>query len=344
MTPTEQDTVRSWSSSLTGDVHVRLCVTQDERSKELERFCAALAGLAPRVVVAEQVLSGDALPALGIGRHVSYHGVPLGTELPAFLEVLRGSGQAQAVVPPLGAPASVPRLKLYVAQQCPHCPRVFATVASMASELDVGLRVVEVGLFQELAAADRAAAVPTLLVDGRVRLVGRVAPEDVEHLLTDPRQLGPGSLRLLLEKGNASALAAMMLERAQSFPALVPLLCDATFSVRLGAMAVMEEVAEAQPAVAAELAALLWERFEQVSDEVRGDLLYLFGTMGDQALAPRLRAVLEGEYSAQVKESAQDALDGLERSRLSANGTAYRQTGPAVSPRRPRLSVAGRTW
>ena len=308
ITQTEQQTVRQWGEHLRAEPRLTLWRSDDPRTDELEAFCATLTDLAPRVRVTEHTGAREALPALGLGRHVTYRGVPLGTELTPFLGVLSDSTDVAADDDTVPAAS---RLKLYVGQQCPHCPRVFAALAPLARRLGAGLDVVDATLFGEAATADRAAAVPTLIVDGKVRVVGSVVTQDVEPLLTNPGALRPSSLRLLLENGNAGAVAALIQEQGRAFASLVELLCDATFSVRLGAMAVIEQLADNRPELAAQLADPLWARFDQASNEVQGDLSYLFGKMRDSRLVSRLRAVVDGDYDSEVKEAAQDALDEL---------------------------------
>jgi len=310
LTQTELQTIRQWGEQLRAEPRLTLWGSDDPRTSELRAFCAVLTEFAPQVRVTERMESRNGLPALAPGRYVIYRGVPLGTELAAFLGVL--AEFADVAVDDHPMPDAF-RLKLYVGQQCPHCPRVFSTLAPIARRLEVGLDVVDATLFEETATADRAGAVPTLIVDGRVRVVGSVAAHDVEPLLTNPHALRPSSLRLLLENGNAGAIAALIREQGGAFVGLVDLLCDATFSVRLGAMAVIEQIADGRPELAAQLADPLWEQFDQVSDEVQGDLSYLFGKMRDPRLVPRLRAVVDGEYDSEVKEAARDALDELEQ-------------------------------
>jgi hypothetical protein len=51
-----------------------------------------------------------------------------------------------------------------------------------------------------------------------------------------------------------------------------------------------------------------------VEDTVKGDVLYLFGIAGDESLIPKLETVLSGPYPAEVKESAAEALEEVNRS------------------------------
>jgi hypothetical protein len=55
----------------------------------------------------------------------------------------------------------------------------------------------------------------------------------------------------------------------------------------------------------------LWDQFDRVSDQIKGDILYLFGEIGDRRSLSWLEGVLEGDFDSEVKEAAREALDKL---------------------------------
>ena len=73
----------------------------------------------------------------------------------------------------------------------------------------------------------------------------------------------------------------------------------------------MEEIAEKNPRMASEAIDPLWVHFEGVADQVKGDILYLFGEIGDPRVIPWLDEVTAGEFDAEVKEAAKEALEKL---------------------------------
>ena len=311
MTPEEQALIRRWSQTLKHKVHATLVITDDARSADLDAFCTALAGFAPEFSFSQERAPAGTLPAILPSRRVRYHGVPLGRELQPFLAMLEHTA-AEPLGSEVVAGQTTTSLKLYVAQQCPHCPGVLAGLRPLlAGDPGLELRVVDVTLFAELAEADGVRAVPTLIIDERWRLTGGVRLEDIEPLLTDPRRLGAGSLSRLLAQGNGDALVATMRERAAVLPALADVLSEPDFSLRLGGMALAEKLAEQDRMLAAELVEPLWERFTGATDPVRGDLLYLLGLVGQSNLLARLQTVVDGDYTDEVKEVAQEALEAV---------------------------------
>ena len=51
----------------------------------------------------------------------------------------------------------------------------------------------------------------------------------------------------------------------------------------------------------------LWSRFHQVSTQIQGDILHVFGEIGDNRAVSWLETVLAGKYDPEVKEAAKDA-------------------------------------
>ena len=123
--------------------------------------------------------------------------------------------------------------------------------------------------------------------------------------------MGAASLESILKDGQAGHLAAMMLDTHEIFPAFYDLLIHDKWPVRLGAMVVIEEIAGKDPALASAAVDPLWEQFDHVSDQIRGDILYLFGEVGDAKAVPWLQGVIAGEYDDEVIEAAREALDKI---------------------------------
>jgi hypothetical protein len=52
-----------------------------------------------------------------------------------------------------------------------------------------------------------------------------------------------------------------------------------------------------------------------VGDPVKGDIIYILGESGDYKIAPRVKMIISGEYNAEVKEAASEALEKIEARR-----------------------------
>ena len=88
MTLQEEKRIRKWNSELSGDIQIRLIVTEDKRTRKFSEFCKNLMRLAPKIRITEEEGEAKGPPAIRIGHAVCYHAIPLGTELEPFLEAL----------------------------------------------------------------------------------------------------------------------------------------------------------------------------------------------------------------------------------------------------------------
>ncbi len=172
------------------------------------------------------------------------------------------------------------------------------------------LTIIDGSLFPETLQALGIRAVPAILLDDRFRWTGSIPLEEIIKAINtrDPVSLGAASLENILKEGGAGRLAVMMLESNQLIPAFYDVLTHNKWPIRLGAMVVMEEIAETNPDLAAEALSPLWGRFHQVSAQIQGDILHVFGEIGDPRAVLWLEAVLAGKFDPEVKEAAQDAI------------------------------------
>ncbi|NVM22193.1 MAG: thioredoxin family protein [Desulfobacterales bacterium] len=319
MRPREEERIRKWNGEVSGDIRIGLLVTGDKRSRELSEFCENLARLAPKIRIVKEEGEPKEAPAIRISSALRYHAVPLGTELEPFLEALSASGEKSSLVPEhvrdqlekIELPAG---LRLYVSRQCPFCPVTVRQIVPLlaANEL-VRLAIIDCDLFAEMAQLNGVRSVPTLLLDEQFRWTGQLHLEEVVEVITnrDPAKLGASSLQRMLREGNAVRLAEMMLDKEDIFPAFVDLLTHEKWPVRLGAMVAMEEISGRNRQLAARVIGPLWERFDHAGDTVKGDIIYILGESGDRRIAPRLEVILAGEYDAEVKEAAKEALEKI---------------------------------
>jgi hypothetical protein len=78
--------------------------------------------------------------------------------------------------------------------------------------------------------------------------------------------------------------------------------------LHLGAMAVMETLAETHPRLAGGVLPPLWERFGAAQTAVKGDILYLIGEVGDGRWEPVLAVIAGSPGDGEVRAAAAEAL------------------------------------
>jgi hypothetical protein len=208
------------------------------------------------------------------------------------------------------------RIKIYVSSHCPFCPRVLKEIQPLAfTGSFLVVTVIDGALFPEMAEKDGVRSAPTTILDSGMRWTGLMRPEELRNALAhrDPSQLSAETLKNFVKEGNAGRLAEMMLQRDLVFPAFIDLLLHPEWSVRLGAMVTAEEIGERNPKLGREILPDLWERMESeaVQDSIRGDIVYLIGTLGSQEWIPRLERFLANSQSEDLREIAEEALQKI---------------------------------
>jgi len=94
MTPRDESRIREWNDRLPGEVTLRLVLSRSDeaRNHELTGFCDALSRITPAVQLKkDKAEADDPAPALEIAPTLRYQAVPLGLELPPFLDALAGT-------------------------------------------------------------------------------------------------------------------------------------------------------------------------------------------------------------------------------------------------------------
>jgi len=307
------------SHSLSRDIKIGLVAAEHPQSRMFRKYCDNLVKLVPKIRITKADGSPQQAPQILIGNGLKYQALPGGLEMPPFIEALTAldSGpipKTESIKSRLKKNNLPATLTVFMAPHCTHCPQVISQLIPLSMiEAGVQLIVIDGTLFPDAAQTHRIQSVPTILLDEQFRWTGLVPLDEIiEAICTrNPALLGASSLESILKDGQASHLAAMMLEAQDIFPAFYDLLIHDKWPIRLGAMVVIEEIAGKSPGKASEAIDPLWARFDGVSDQIKGDILYLFGEIGDRRAIPWLTAVNAGEFNAEVKEAAREALEKL---------------------------------
>jgi hypothetical protein len=319
MTPAERKRFAELNESLSQDIQIELTESEHEKSPAIRQFCDELVQKAPKIRVKKEAGDPDEIPSIRIHDGLRYQAIPGGTEIGPFVDALRlkdmGTARLEASAAEQLAKIDLPtHLVIYVSPQCTFCPAaVQQLLPLLALNANVRLTVVDAMHFPELAEADNIQSVPTLILENQFRWTGTIQLNEIMEMMVnrDPSVLGPASLETMLKEGKAGQLAEMMLNKAEIFPAFYELLIHAKWPVRLGAMVVMEEIIEKNPDLAIQTIKPLWQYFDEVDDRVKGDLVYILGQMAPMETMPLLESILKGEYEAEVKEAAREAITDL---------------------------------
>jgi thiol-disulfide isomerase/thioredoxin len=321
VTPEDLKTIHAYPFKNPSETKIAFSEGEGETGVRFAAFCDQLKKAAPHIAIKHDSDLPFEAPVLVSGRNANivYHTLPTGKMLPLFLESLDSPLDAGAftgeTTEPLLQSIDLPaEFKLYVADQCPHCPQTLRQLQALADAYPmIRLRVINAEGSADMARDDKIKSVPTLILDDRFRWTGQVKTEELLTICADrdPSSLSADSLRQLVEDGQAPQVAAMMTESGQLFPALIDLLVHPRWSVRLGAMVTVEYLTDDAPDLGRHLCRSLWQTFPDLTIPVQGDVTHIFGLLNDPQTRGYLQTIIKGDFDDEVRKAAAEALDEM---------------------------------
>ncbi len=318
MTPDDIRMMEISAPSIRSSVDLRLGVSDDERASLLEAFLTGLTRRIESITYQRVDLPAGSPPVIRLPGGVAFMSVPSGRELAPFLEILAmisakestddAAASHKGLLDGLSAPCPI---RLHIAGQCPHCPASVSLWSRLAASSPMlRLTVVDVDHFPEIARSDRVRAVPTLVFDESLRWTGSIRPQEVLPVLAnqDPVHLDVSALQGFIKEGDAALLARMMSRRGKLFPAIVDLLTHPKWPERLGAMVVMETLAEENPDLAVDVVEPLVATFGSLDSQTKGDVIYILGETGTESVVPFIQFAAQGEVEEELKSAAVESI------------------------------------
>lgn len=322
MDQASRNKISAWVRNQKSVHSLTLLISSHPQAKTFEAFAGELAEITPLIRIRPGTHGPgreSPLPGFLIKENIRYSALALDRELAPFLEALswaRGAGprpsrEIQALLDQIDTPC---RLTLYIAQACPHCPGMVNTLIPLALSCDkIELQIIDGILFPEMALRDKVVSAPCLILDRGFRWIGAVGAREILSMILGqaPSQLSAQTLKTILEKGDADWISRQMIQADRIFEGFVQLLLDETWSVRLGAMVVVETLGESHPDLAATLGPLLIPAFANKDIPVQGDILYALGETGNhetKAWIEKIRVDLEHQ---DLKDAAEDAIQAI---------------------------------
>ncbi|MCG8549456.1 MAG: thioredoxin family protein [Desulfobacterales bacterium] len=259
-----------------------------------------------------------ALPGFFLKDNILYSALPLERELPPFLKGLDALDEPypdDGVLKALNNIQAPCRLTLYIALQCPHCPGMVERLLPLAAACEnIHLHILDGSLFPEKAQEDKVMSAPCLILNDDTRWTGAVAEEEILDMILnkDNMDLDTKALKTILEDGRAEWIIERMLSSNGLFKGFSGLLLHETWSVRLGAMVVVEALAEQAPPLCAELEKILIDAFGTRDVPVQGDILYALGEIGTPSTRAWITAQKEILSHEDLKDAAEDAIQSID--------------------------------
>lgn len=258
------------------------------------------------------------LPGFFLKNNILYSALPLERELSPFLKGLDALNKPDlddGIQKTLNTIKEPCRLTLYIALQCPHCPGMVESLIPLAAACErIHLHIIDGSLFPEKTQKDKVMSAPCLILNDDARWTGAVAEEEIVDMIVNKESmdLNTMALKTILEDGRAEWITERMLVANRLFKGFSGLLLHEIWSVRLGAMVVVETLAEKAPALCADLEKILIGAFSTRDVPVQGDILYALGEIGTPDTRDWITAQQETLSHADLKEAAEEAIQSIE--------------------------------
>jgi hypothetical protein len=319
MKTTDKEKISAWAKNQPHAREIFVSQTHHPKQAYVDAFARELSRLAPCIKI-RPFDKKVSLPGIFMTDNILLSALPLEKELPPFLEALScldGSRPplTREIQNMLDSLDHQRLLTLFIAMQCPHCPDMVRTLMSLAARSKkIFLHIIDGSLFSETARKYHVLSAPCLILDQGFRWTGHAEPEEILAMMhrPDPSQLGSQTLKHILEQGDAQWISRQMIQAGNLFDGFIALLLDSTWSVRLGAMVVVETLAEEAPDLAAQLGPILIQAFSDKDISVQGDILYALGEVGTSKTKTWIKKILPGLVHPDLLEAARDALAAID--------------------------------
>ncbi len=209
----ERSAIQQRLGLMKAEVTILAFIGDDAISKGLEDFSRSVASLGPRIKLDIQNVEAGKNPSMtthhvsrwpiallvkGDFSRIRYYGVPLGYEVPAFLDALvELSSSSTALSPKAKTALSTVRrkanIKVFVLPTCPFCPTVarHAYRGAIESPL-VTAEVIDSQMFPDLATRHAVMGVPKIVLNDNLDITGAISDveffeklRDSDHALLD---------------------------------------------------------------------------------------------------------------------------------------------------------------
>lgn len=126
----------------------------------------------------------------------------------------------------------------------------------------------------------------------------------------DPGHLSSAMVADYMDQGLLENIILMFQHDPGLYPMVADLLQDERIRVRMGAVALVESLAELDPVGVSAIATAVAPLFTDASATIRGDAAYAVGLTGTAAHLPALRVLLDDPFP-DVREIAADAVAAI---------------------------------
>jgi hypothetical protein len=281
--------------------------TDHPENTRFKKFIEAFASLSDRIRVEVRESAGEDLPSIIVGGKVYYHAIPDKTEFPPFMDAISLSAKERPSVPAKNGAD----LKVIVMPGCIHCPNAVRNAVGFAlSNNGVKVSIIDGMMFQDAIAKFDIKSAPTTIINDQVFLTGVIPENDLTRWVykTNAKRFSIDDFVTMIKEGNAYKLADMMIDDGIIYPDFLSLLRHDQWSVRLGAMVVLEDIHEKKPSLIKTVIREIEQHLFENDLRNRCDAAFLIGNIGGKDSIPVLESAMAIRKEEAFLECAEEAV------------------------------------
>ncbi len=243
------------------------------------------------------------IPAIGFkGYRIYFHGIPKHTELESFLATIKAVAE-------LEKEKDLDCFVLtFVSQFCPNCRASVENLNRLAVKLGFEHHIVDVTAFPDLAKKYGIEGVPTTYICDMV-FVGALSEKDARKWVESGSKGDYYDyLAEKLRNGEIEVVKELAIKRKLG-STLARLMAHREFMVRLGAMAVLEEICEENEELAKQAREVIVTLLEHPDERIREDAAMMLGMIGKSEDIEHLKKLLN--EGGGIKDSAEEAIESI---------------------------------
>ncbi|HIP63619.1 MAG TPA: hypothetical protein EYH04_05930 [Archaeoglobus profundus] len=232
---------------------------------------------------------------------IVYHALPIGTELEPFLKTLK-------ILSNVKCEAVNGEIMVFITPTCPICANVVEIVNKVAINKGFKSIIIDATIFPNLAQKFEITAVPTIIINGKIKVVGSINEDELINLISKSNY--KDYIVKLLKEGRIEDVKDLA-KSSEVVKILAELLAFPDFMVRLGAMVILEQL---HPNLIGYAKEEIRKLLKHKDNRIREDVAMLLGEIGDEEDISYLEELMNDEDK-NVVEAAMEAIEKI-KSRL----------------------------
>ena len=243
---------------------------------------------------------------------ITYNALPI--KLESFAKLIKKMSNKEILIKNVEEIRKIPAgdLIVFVSPFCPHCVKTVELAVEFAmANPKINVKVIDALQFKDLSDKYNVISVPTLVVNDRVKLTGKIDENTILQALKEDKyyEYKLGYYAYMLKEGYADELLKDI-KTKDDVRIVGDLLMHPMLKVRIGAMVLLEKLFENDPEIVEGAKQKIREMIKHGDFRIKEDAALILGKIGNKSDIELLKELLLSE-NADVRDSAIEAIEEI---------------------------------